>query len=43
MVGCDVPYYDLGRSISQITPQQAVQFDRKPSKAYLFHFANMLG
>lgn len=37
MVGCDVTYYDLGRSISKITPQQAVQFDRK-QQAYPFPF-----
>lgn len=29
MVGCDVTYYDLGRNITKITPQQTIQFDRK--------------
>ncbi|PYF83223.1 uncharacterized protein DUF3549 [Marinomonas alcarazii] len=37
MVGCDVSYYDLGRNITKITPQQAVQFDRK-QQAYPFPF-----
>jgi hypothetical protein len=37
MVGCDVTYYDLGRNITKITPQQAVQFDRK-QQAYPFPF-----
>lgn len=29
MVGCDASYYDLGRCISKLTPQQVIQFDRK--------------
>ncbi len=29
LVGCRVSYYDVGRHISKITPQQAIQFDRK--------------
>lgn len=37
MVGCDVSYYDLGRNITKITPQQAIQFDRK-QQAYPFPF-----
>ncbi|BDX02480.1 hypothetical protein MACH16_12280 [Marinomonas pontica] len=37
MVGCDVNYYDLGRHITKITPQQAIQFDRK-QQAYPFPF-----
>lgn len=37
MVGCDVSYYDLGRNITKITPQQAVQFDRK-QQVYPFPF-----
>ncbi|RCX07712.1 uncharacterized protein DUF3549 [Marinomonas foliarum] len=36
-VGCDVSYYDLGRNITKITPQQAIQFDRK-QQAYPFPF-----
>lgn len=37
MVGCDVTYYDLGRNITKITPQQAIQFDRK-QEVYPFPF-----
>ncbi|MCV2402165.1 DUF3549 family protein [Marinomonas sp. C2222] len=37
MVGCDVSYYDLGRNITKITPQQSVQFDRK-QQAYPYPF-----
>lgn len=37
MVGCDVTYYDLGRNITKITPQQATQFDRK-QHVYPFPF-----
>ncbi|MBD5771608.1 DUF3549 family protein [Marinomonas colpomeniae] len=37
MVGCDVSYYDLGRNITKITPQQAIQFDRK-QQGYPFPF-----
>lgn len=37
MVECDVSYYDLGRNITKITPQQAIQFDRK-QHAYPFPF-----
>jgi hypothetical protein len=37
MVGCDVTYYDLGRNITKISPQQAIQFDRK-QQAYPFPF-----
>lgn len=37
LVGCDVSYYDIGRNITKITPQQAVQFDRK-QQAYPFPF-----
>ena len=37
MVGCDVSYYDLGRNITKITPQQAIQFDRK-QEVYPFPF-----
>ncbi|WP_417529461.1 DUF3549 family protein [Marinomonas shanghaiensis] len=37
MVGCDESYYDLGRNITKITPQQAIQFDRK-QQAYPFPF-----
>lgn len=37
MVGCDVSYYDLGRNITKITPQQAIQFDHK-QQAYPFPF-----
>ncbi|MDB4837374.1 DUF3549 family protein [Marinomonas sp.] len=37
MVGCDVSYYDLGRNITKITPQQTVQFDRK-QQAYPYPF-----
>jgi len=37
MVGCDVSYYDLGRNITKITPQQAIQFDKK-QQAYPFPF-----
>ena len=37
MVGCDVTYYDLGRHITKISPQQAIQFDRK-QQAYPFPF-----
>lgn len=37
MVECDVNYYDLGRHITKITPQQAIQFDRK-QQAYPFPF-----
>ncbi|NLQ17851.1 DUF3549 family protein [Marinomonas sp. M1K-6] len=37
LVDCDVSYYDLGRNITKITPQQAIQFDRK-QQAYPFPF-----
>ncbi|WP_353668074.1 DUF3549 family protein [Marinomonas sp. THO17] len=37
MVGCQVTYYDLGRCINRITPQQAIQFDRK-QQAYPYPF-----
>ncbi|MBR7889205.1 DUF3549 family protein [Marinomonas sp. A79] len=37
MVECEVSYYDLGRNITKITPQQAIQFDRK-QQAYPFPF-----
>ncbi|TYL47524.1 DUF3549 family protein [Marinomonas sp. IMCC 4694] len=37
LVGCDVSYYDLGRNITPITPQQAIQFDRK-QHAYPYPF-----
>ena len=37
MVGCDANYYDLGRNITKITPQQAIQFDRK-QQVYPFPF-----
>jgi hypothetical protein len=37
MVGCDVSYYDLGRNITKMTPQQAIQFDRK-QQAYPYPF-----
>ncbi|MCB5162754.1 DUF3549 family protein [Marinomonas algarum] len=37
MVECDVNYYDLGRHITKITPQQAIQFDRK-QQVYPFPF-----
>lgn len=37
MIDCEVNYYDLGRKITKITPQQAVQFDRK-QQAYPFPF-----
>lgn len=29
LVDCHVTYYDVGRHISKITPQQAIQFDKK--------------
>ncbi|MBJ7538826.1 DUF3549 family protein [Marinomonas transparens] len=37
MVGCDANYYDLGRCISKLTPQQVIQFDRK-QQAYPLPF-----
>lgn len=37
MVDCDVSYYDLGRKITKITPQQSIQFDRK-QQAYPYPF-----
>ncbi|REG86476.1 DUF3549 family protein [Marinomonas pollencensis] len=37
MVGCDATFYDLGRHITKITPQQVIQFDRK-QQAYPFPF-----
>ncbi|RBO83764.1 DUF3549 family protein [Marinomonas aquiplantarum] len=37
MVGCDVTYYDLGRCLNKVTPQQAIQFDRK-QQAYPYPF-----
>ncbi|MEL0613564.1 DUF3549 family protein [Marinomonas arenicola] len=37
MVGCDATFYDLGRHITKITPQQIIQFDRK-QQAYPFPF-----
>lgn len=37
MVGCDATFYDLGRRIIKITPQQAIQFDKK-QQAYPFPF-----
>ncbi|MGO3344777.1 MAG: DUF3549 family protein [Marinomonas sp.] len=37
MVGCDATFYDLGRHITKITPQQVIQFDKK-QQAYPFPF-----
>lgn len=37
MVGCQATFYDLGRCINRITPQQAIQFDRK-QQAYPYPF-----
>ncbi|MEL0637216.1 DUF3549 family protein [Marinomonas sp. TI.3.20] len=37
LVGCDATFYDLGRHIRKITPQQVIQFDKK-QQAYPFPF-----
>lgn len=37
MVGCDATFYDIGRHITKITPQQVIQFDKK-QQVYPFPF-----
>ncbi|SBS36742.1 hypothetical protein MSP8887_02696 [Marinomonas spartinae] len=37
MVGCEASFFDIGRRITKITPQQAIQFDKK-QQAYPYPF-----